>query len=51
MVGHTGSMEAVVTAMEYVDAGLGKILEAAKEYGYTVCITADHGNADQMTET
>ena len=51
MVGHTGSMEAVVTAMEYVDMGLGKILEAAKKYGYTVCITADHGNADQMTET
>ena len=51
MVGHTGSMEAVVTAMEYVDAGLGKILEAAQKYGYTVCITADHGNADQMTET
>jgi len=51
MVGHTGSMEAVVTAMEYVDAGLGKILEAAEKYGYTVCVTADHGNADQMTET
>ena len=51
MVGHTGSMEAVVTAMEYVDAGLGRILEAAEKYGYTVCITADHGNADQMTET
>jgi 2,3-bisphosphoglycerate-independent phosphoglycerate mutase len=51
MVGHTGSMEAVITAMEYVDAGLGKILEAAEKYGYTVCITADHGNADQMTET
>jgi len=44
-------MEAVVTAMEYVDAGLGRILEAAAKYGYTVCVTADHGNADQMTET
>ena len=51
MVGHTGVMEAVVTAMEYVDAGLGRILEAADKYGYTVLITADHGNADQMTET
>ena len=51
MVGHTGVMDAVVTAMEYVDAGLGRILEAAKQYGYTVCVTADHGNADQMTET
>ena len=51
MLGHTGSMEAVVTAMEYVDAGVGKIIEAAEKYGYTVCVTADHGNADQMTET
>ena len=51
MVGHTGVMEAVITAMEAVDAGLGKILEAADQYGYLVCITADHGNADQMLET
>ncbi len=51
MVGHTGVMEAVVTAMEAVDAGVAKILEAAEQYGYTVCVTADHGNADQMTET
>ena len=51
MVGHTGVMEAVVTAMECVDDGLRQILEAADKYGYTVLITADHGNADQMTET
>ena len=51
MVGHTGVMEAVVTAMERVDESVGRILAAADQYGYTVCITADHGNADQMTET
>ncbi len=51
MVGHTGVMEAVVYAMECVDKGLEAILEAADKYGYTVLITADHGNADQMTET
>ena len=51
MVGHTGVMEAVITAMESVDASLKAILEAADKYGYTVLITADHGNADQMTET
>lgn len=51
MVGHTGVMAAVVTAMECVDEGVGRIIEAAKKYGYTVCVTADHGNADQMTET
>ena len=51
MVGHTGVMEAVVYAMECVDNSLKAILEAADKYGYTVLITADHGNADQMTET
>ena len=51
MVGHTGVMEAVVTAMECVDEGVRRILEAADRLGYTVLVTADHGNADQMTET
>ena len=51
MVGHTGVMSAVITAMEAVDEGVGKILEAADKYGYIVLVTADHGNADQMTET
>ncbi len=51
MVGHTGVMEAVVTGMECVDNGLKAIIEAADRLGYTVLITADHGNADQMTET
>ena len=51
MVGHTGVMDAVVYAMECVDNGLKAIIEAADKYGYTVLITADHGNADQMTET
>ncbi len=51
MVGHTGVMEAVVASMEALDESLAKILEAADRLGYTVLITADHGNADQMTET
>ena len=51
MVGHTGVLEAVVYAMECVDSGLKAILDCADREGYTVLITADHGNADQMTET
>ena len=51
MVGHTGVLDAVIYSMECVDNGLKAIIEAADKYGYTVCITADHGNADQMTET
>ena len=50
MVGHTGVMDAVVYAMECVDNSLKAILEKADALGYTVLITADHGNADQMTE-
>ncbi|MFI3313177.1 MAG: sulfatase-like hydrolase/transferase, partial [Eubacteriales bacterium] len=30
--------------------GLGRVLEAAEKHGYIVCVTADHGNADQMLE-
>ena len=51
MVGHTGVMDAVISAMESVDHSVKAIIEAADKYGYTVLITADHGNADQMTET
>ena len=51
MVGHTGVFDAVVYAMECVDKSVAAIMEAADKYGYTVLITADHGNADQMTET
>ena len=51
MVGHTGVYDAVVYAMECVDKGVKAIIDAADKYGYTVLVTADHGNADQMTET
>ena len=51
MVGHTGVLSAVITAMEAVDAGLARVKEAADKYGYTLLVTADHGNADQMLET
>ena len=51
MVGHTGNIEAVVRAMEGVDEGVGRIVEAGKRLGYVVLVTADHGNADQMLET
>ena len=51
MVGHTGNIEAVVKAMECVDEGIGRIIEAGKRLGYVVLVTADHGNADQMLET
>ena len=51
MVGHTGVMEAAVTAVETVDACLGEIVKTAEETGFKLLITADHGNADRMVES
>ena len=49
MVGHTGVMAAAVTAVETVDACMGRIMaETAKHPDTTLCVTADHGNADCM---
>lgn len=48
MVGHTGSMEAAIIAMETVDQCLGELLTVVKETGGMAVVTADHGNADQM---
>ena len=49
MVGHTGVIPAAVQAVETVDRCLGQVLEAAEEAGMAAVITADHGNADEMT--
>jgi len=48
MVGHTGIFTAVVKAVETVDACVEKIVKAGVENGYTLLVTADHGNADFM---
>jgi len=48
MVGHTGVWEAVVSAVETVDTCVGRVVTTALEHGYTVFLTADHGNSDFM---
>ncbi len=50
MVGHTGVIEAAVTAVQTVDRCLGDVVEAVLETGGACVITADHGNADHMLE-
>jgi 2,3-bisphosphoglycerate-independent phosphoglycerate mutase len=50
MVGHTGVIEAAVTAIETVDECLGKIVAAVHATGGVCLVTADHGNADHMLE-
>ncbi len=51
MVGHTGIWSAVITALEAIDKSLERVIKQAKETGYVVMLTADHGNADQMVES
>ena len=50
MVGHTGIIPAAVKAVEAVDDCVGQVTEAVLKKGGVVCITADHGNADQMID-
>lgn len=48
MVGHTGVIPAEIKAVEKVDECLGRIVTAAVQYGYTLLVTADHGNGEYM---
>ncbi|PKG56866.1 2,3-bisphosphoglycerate-independent phosphoglycerate mutase, partial [Shewanella sp. GutDb-MelDb] len=50
MVGHTGNFDAAVKACEAVDTCLGRVVEALDKVGGECLITADHGNAEQMTD-
>lgn len=48
MVGHTGVWEAAINAVQTVDRCVEQVVTAALKNGYTVFLTADHGNADYM---
>jgi 2,3-bisphosphoglycerate-independent phosphoglycerate mutase len=50
MVGHTGVYEAAEQAIEALDASVGQIVDAIKEVGGQMLITADHGNAEMMVD-
>ncbi len=50
MVGHTGVIPAVIKAVEAVDTGVGRVVEAALAAGGGLLITADHGNAEKLIE-
>jgi len=50
MVGHTGVFEAAKKAIETVDECVGKIVDKMLEKEGSVCVTADHGNAEMMID-
>lgn len=50
MVGHTGVFDAAKKAVEVVDECVGRVVEATRKMDGIAMITADHGNADKMSE-
>ncbi|HEU0164519.1 MAG TPA: 2,3-bisphosphoglycerate-independent phosphoglycerate mutase [Thermomicrobiales bacterium] len=50
MVGHTGSIPAVIEAVETVDTCIGEVVDALLAAGGSGIITADHGNAEEMID-
>lgn len=50
MVGHTGSLEAAIKAVEAVDHELGRIADAIEAVGGALLVTADHGNCELIRD-
>ena len=50
MVGHTGVLQAAIKAVETVDEGLGRLVDAVLKKGGAALILADHGNAEVMLD-
>ncbi len=50
MVGHTGSLEAAIKAIEAVDECVGKVVKAIEDVNGKCLITADHGNSEHMID-
>jgi len=48
MVGHTGIKEAIIKAIASLDTEVGRVLDAAVAGNYSVILTADHGNCEEM---
>jgi 2,3-bisphosphoglycerate-independent phosphoglycerate mutase len=50
MVGHTGSVAAILEAVETVDRCLARVVRSAERAGARLLVTADHGNCEQMID-
>ncbi|MCB0064851.1 MAG: 2,3-bisphosphoglycerate-independent phosphoglycerate mutase [Caldilineaceae bacterium] len=50
MVGHTGSLEAAIKAVETVDECVGRLVQAINDKGGVALVTADHGNCERMID-
>lgn len=50
MVGHTGKFDKVEEAVRAVDENIKRLYDTATKEGFTMFITADHGNAEIMID-
>ncbi len=50
MVGHTAVEEAVIKAVETLDTEAGRVMQHAKDAAYSIILTADHGNCEEMVD-
>jgi len=50
MVGHTAVRDAVIKTVEALDREVGRVLDTAVAQGYSVILTADHGNCEEMVD-
>lgn len=48
MVGHTGNLDACIKAMEALDYNIGRLYDSSLKNNFTMMITADHGNCEEM---
>jgi len=50
MVGHTAKPDAVIEAIETLDREAGRVMDAAMAHDYSVLLTADHGNCEELID-
>jgi len=50
MVGHSGNLEACINSIEFLDKHLGTTIKQLVAVGYSIFLTADHGNCDEMID-
>ncbi|HEX4459090.1 MAG TPA: 2,3-bisphosphoglycerate-independent phosphoglycerate mutase [Polyangia bacterium] len=50
MVGHTGVLPAAISAVDAIDACIGRLISSAEAHDTAVVITADHGNCETMLD-
>ena len=50
MVGHTAKHDAIISAVETLDFQVDRLLKSAQKEGYSIILTADHGNCDEMID-